>query len=159
PVLHFDGIHRTPAEGNLYLIRVLAVRFQLEELDCAVLLSEDWPTDIYDVVQFLQLYGAVHAQIGTQDRGELAAQRDVYSDRAVENRRMNSRYLPIAQPVPPVARQARIDFRRLADGDVADLGFGDLQLRLEVRGLRDFAECRTGGYFLSFFHLGQWRRQ
>src|SRR5678816_2886253 len=40
-ILHFNGIHRTAAQSDFYLARVLAVGLHLEQLHRAVLLPED----------------------------------------------------------------------------------------------------------------------
>ena len=72
---------------------------------------------------------------------------------------IDARDAPIDQAVRATPRQAGIDDRGQADGDVLGLRFRNLQLRLQVRRLRDLAERRTGGNLLAFLNLRQRRRQ
>src|SRR5689334_8455084 len=64
-VLDLDRIDRSAAQGHLHLVCVFPVRFQLEKLYRAVLLTEHRALHEDHVVQTLQLDGSVHAKVGT----------------------------------------------------------------------------------------------
>ena len=90
---------------------------------------------------------------GRDRRGQRAFQSHIHRHRAVQNGLFDARHAALDQPV------ARVDHRRLPDGDVLHLRFGDLQLGLQVGRLRHLAERRAGHHLLPFLDRRQRRRQ
>src|ERR1019366_4378457 len=148
-VLDFDGIHRTAPQHHLHLVGVLAVRLHLEELNRALLLPENRPSDKYHIVQPLQLDGAIHAQIRPRALRQAVLahqQRHIYRHRAVEDRGIDTRYAALYMTI------TRVDVCVLTYYDVFYLCFGDFQLRFQLGGLGHLAQRGAGGHLLAHFH-------
>src|SRR4051812_33799788 len=75
-----DGVHRGASELHLGGER-LAARLHLEDRDGAVLLAERRASDEDDVVELLELDGAVDAQVRTRSRRQVAVHDHVDADR------------------------------------------------------------------------------
>ena len=93
--------------------------------------------------------GAIHAQIGTRAGGKRALQGHIHRHRTVQNGGIDARYTALDQPVRTPSGQPCVDDGGLPIGYILDLGFRDLQLGLELGGLRHLAQRRTGHHLLA----------
>ena len=126
-----DGVDGAAAELDLGADGVVGVGGELEDADGALLLAEGGTADVDDVVEALELDGAVNGEVGTGTAGELVGDGDVDEDGAVLHGGVDAGDLALDDAV------AGVDLGDLAEGDVAGLGFRDADLGLELGGIGD----------------------
>src|SRR5260370_10909084 len=146
-ILDLDASHRTLSQLHLHLVSISPVRLQFEKGRRAVLLPEHWPAHVHHIAQSCQLDGAIHAQVGTRVLWKSVFsndQRHVHGHRPIQNGRIDARYPAFNKTI------TRIDDRVLTDGDIFYLCFGDLQLGLQLGGLRHLAQRRTSRHAQAF---------
>src|SRR6185437_7548162 len=88
-------IHRALPQLHRYAGRSLAVRIKLEHAYRAVFLPESGAADVLDIVQAIEIDGAIHAQIWTRTRRQLPGELHVHRHRAVDNCWINAFHRPV----------------------------------------------------------------
>src|SRR5690606_1191229 len=107
------------------------------EPDGRVRLAVDRPADVEDIFQQFELDRAIDAQVGPRTAGQGTLEFYIHGHGAVQYRWIDAGHHALDQAV------ARVDDRLLADLHIAGLGFGDLDLGLELRRLHDLGERRA----------------
>src|ERR1035437_6230430 len=130
----FDGIDGAAAEFDLRAHRVIAVGVELEDTDLALLLAERGPPDVNDVVEPLELNGAIDGKIGACALRQLGGDEHVDGDGAVLHGGIDPADADGDDTV------ARVDLGGLANEDVLRLRLRHAHLGLEFRRVGDARE-------------------
>src|SRR6185436_8623370 len=117
PAKNLNGVHGTLAQLHLSAAGFPGRRIEPEEPDGALLLAEGRAADVQDVVQTLQLDGAVDAEVGSRTARQFAFERDVHGYCAVDGGRIDTNHLAGNDAA------ARVYCGDLADGEVLGLRF------------------------------------
>src|SRR5437868_1404960 len=131
PIFNLNRGDRALPESHLDANRVDSIRLDFEQPDSAVLLPHHRPSDEHNVVKPLQLDRTFYAEIRNRSLREIAGQLGVDRSRTVLNGRINTNDFSWNYSA------SSVNGDRLADQDILDLGFSDLQLGCQPLGIGD----------------------
>src|SRR6266480_3242072 len=146
PVYDLNGVHGALAQLDRSTNGFRSAAYNFEHADGVVLLPERRTADENYVIEVLELDCSINAEIGPRALRQRLIKRDLHIDRPLLYGGINARDVAIRDTV------ASVDHSFLTNLNVLRLSLSDLDLRFQLRRVRDAREVIADFQALSDLH-------